>query len=321
MVEHYITLFDSGFLPQGLALHASIRRHQPDARLWIIAMDEAASTALRRLSLANVTVLDLPDVENDRLRAVKGGRTRGEYCWTLTPFTPDIVFASDDTAERATYLDADLWFVRDPSPILAELDSSAASVLITDHAYAPEHAQAIRWGRYCVQFMPFTRGSGDDVLTWWQDRVIEWCFNRLEGDRFGDQKYLDDWPRRFPDQVHVLANEAATQAPWNATRFDPSDALVYHFHGLRTMTPDRVRLGHYRIPDATVDAIYRPYLADLSAGLSALAAVGIEPPVQAPPRGWWQETKEQLALRVLDRTPPRSPLTMRLPGVSASTPG
>lgn len=320
MAEHYITLFDSGFLPQGLALHASIRRHQPDAQLWIIAMDADAATALRRLGLPNVTVLDLADVENDRLRAVRADRTRGEYCWTLTPFTPQIVFDADPDARRATYVDADLWFVRDPTPMLDELDTAHASVLITDHAYAPEHADAIRWGRYCVQFMPFTRGTGDEVMDWWQDRVIEWCFNRLEGDRFGDQKYLDDWPQRFPQQVHVLSREEATQAPWNATRFDPRDALVYHFHGLRTMSADRVRLGHYRIPEATIDLIYRPYLADLAAGLAQLRAVGVTPPIQAPPRGWWPETKDRLALRFLDRTQPRSPLTMRLPQVSASIP-
>lgn len=320
MAEHYITLFDSGFLPQGLALHASIRRHQPDAHLWVVAMDATAAEALRRLALPRVSVLDLANIENDQLRSVKEGRTRGEYCWTLTPFTPDIVFAADATAARATYVDADLWFAADPSPILAEMSAAGASVLITDHAYAPEHADAIRWGRFCVQFMPFARDTGNTVLHWWQDRVIEWCFNRLEEGRFGDQKYLDDWPTRFPSDVHVLGNVAATQAPWNATRFDPADALVYHFHGLRTMDRERVRLGHYRIPERTIDVIYRPYLADLSAGLAVLREIGVEPPIQAPPRGWWPELKDHLALRVLDRQEPRSPLTMRLPEVSASTP-
>ena len=150
-------------------------------------------------------------------------------------------------------------------------------------------------------------------MTWWQDRVIEWCYARFENGKFGDQKYLDDWPERFPDTVHVLVDEAATQAPWNAARFEPAAARVFHFHELRTMGRGRVRLGHYRIPKATLETIYDPYLLDLSGAIDRLRLIGVEPPPQRPYRGAWPELKDRLALRVVDRRQPRSPLTMRLP--------
>lgn len=315
MRETYITLFDGGFLPHGLALHRSLERHAGHYRLWVIAMDELAGTALRRLELPNVEVLDLAEVENDRLRGVRADRTVGEYCWTLTPFTPEIALTHDPEADRATYLDADLWFVRSPAPLFAELERADRAVLITDHAYTPEYDQSGLSGRFCVQFMPFVRDRSDTVAHWWQDRVIEWCYARFEDGRFGDQKYLDDWPERFPDSVHVLGDMAATQAPWNAGRFNPADAVLFHFHELRTMAPNRVRLGHYRIPAPTLDLVYRPYLADLGGALDDLASVGIHPPVQRPGRGPYREAKDWLALRGLDRRPPRSPLTARLPRV------
>ncbi len=313
MTEHYVTLFDSTFLPHGLALHRSMLRHAGDFHLWVIAMDDAARHALEQLALEHVTVLPLPDVENPALLSVKEGRSRGEYCWTLTPFTPSIVFAADPAAQRVTYLDSDLWFVGNPSPLFAELEASGRSVLITDHAYAAEYDQSALSGRFCVQFMPFVRDAGADVMTWWQDRVIEWCFARFEDGKFGDQKYLDDWPERFPADVHVLQQQSAMQAPWNAARFDPADALVFHFHELRTMGADRVRLGHYRIPPETLSAIYDPYLVDLAESLDRLRRIGVVPPPQRPHRGAWPEAKDWLALRGLDRRPPRSPLTRRLP--------
>jgi hypothetical protein len=143
--------------------------------------------------------------------------------------------------------------------------------------------------------------------------VIEWCYARFEDGKFGDQKYLDDWPERFPDFVHVLEDAAATQAPWNAGRFDPNDAVLFHFHELRTMAAGRVRLGHYRIPSQTLDVIYTPYLADLAGALDDLAAAGTRPPYQRPGRGPYREAKDWLALRGLDRRHPRSPLTAPLP--------
>jgi len=313
VTEHYVTLFDASFLPQGIALHRSMERHAGDFHLWIIAIDEPASSALRALDLPNVTVLDLLDIETSELLSVKPLRTRGEYCWTLTPFTPTVVFEADPAVQRVTYVDSDLWFTASPDAVFEEFDRSGRAVMITDHAYAPEHDQALASGRFCVQFMPFVRDSSQSVLTWWQERCIEWCYARFEDGKFGDQKYLDDWPSRFPDQVHVFEQISTMQAPWNANRFDPRDAIVFHFHELRTRDRQHVRLGHYRLPERTLRQIYDPYLVDLATALSSLRSIGVTAPPQKPPKGAWQEFKDRMALRVLDRTPPRSPLTARLP--------
>ena len=274
MTEHYVTLFDASYLPQGLALHRSAERHAGDFHLWVIAMDTTAGAALRALDLSRTTVLDLEQVENDALRSVKPTRTRGEYCWTLTPFTPSIVFDREPAAQRVTYLDSDLWFVRDPAPLLAEFERSGKAVMITDHAYTPAHDPSTLSGRFCVQFMPFVRGHGDSVLHWWQDRCIEWCYNRIEDGRFGDQKYLDDWPERFADRVHVLQDLPAMQAPWNAARFDAVDARIFHFHELRTMSAHTLRMRTYVIPGAHLRELYRPYLADLRWAVDAMVDAG-----------------------------------------------
>jgi hypothetical protein len=284
-MDHYVTLFDSLFLPQGLALQRSLERHAGSYTLWVLCMDEGSETALERLALPNVRLLPLREAESEALLEVKPTRTTGEYCWTLTPFTPELVFAADLMPDEVTYVDADIWLMDSPRPILKSLARSGKSVQITDHGYAPEYDQSAASGRYCVQFMTFRRGSSEHVLRWWQERCLEWCHAYLEDGKFGDQKYLDDWPSRYPEDVHVLEEQGWTLAPWNATRFPYSSGLLYHFHGLRLLSDRRVRIGPYRIPAPLLENVYRPYLSDLRLAVTDLASIGVSAQPQAPRGG------------------------------------
>jgi len=307
-VEHYVTLFDSGFLANGLALHASLRRHDPDSVLWVLCMDAETERVLSALELPGLRTIPLDDALTPPLVAARVDRTRAEFSWTMAAFTPDLVFSREPAATRATYVDADMWLGRSPRPVFAELDESGAAVLITEHAYSPEFEQSLEYGIYCVQFMPFEREASTHIRTWWQDRVVEWCYARSEDGKFGDQKYLDDWPDRFGDAVHVLANPQWTQAPWNATRFRAADAITFHFHLLRTISADRARVGLYRLPRPTVDLLYRPYLADLRTAYNLLAGVGFTPGAQAPPpASIVRRGKDWLAFRIHNRRSPTTP--------------
>ena len=274
-MEHFVTLFDSLFLPQGLALHASMQRKLPNYRLWVLCVDDLAHDLLTKLALPNVSLIRLSSVETPELLAVKPGRGKGEYCWTLTPFAPRFVFEADSSVQRVTYLDADLWFLKAPAPLFAEFDASGAGVLITDHAYAPEFDQSERSGQYCVQFMTFDREQGEPVRRWWEERCVEWCFARFEANRFGDQKYLDDWPERFGSRVHVLQQQQLAQAPWNSTRFPYSQAVFYHFQSLRILPGRKVDLGlGYPLNEPLRRHVYAPYLNDLKAAIATLADLG-----------------------------------------------
>ena len=218
-MEHFVTIFNSLFLPQGLALHRSMERHVQEYTLWILCVDDVAYDVLHKLVLPNVRLLELAKLETVELLRVKQDRTIAEYCWTLTPFAPRFVFDADLSVARVTYIDADLWFRKSPAIVFNEFEASGKYVLITDHGYAPEYDFSASSGQYCVQFMTFTRVGGEAVRKWWEEKCIEWCYAREDDGRFGDQKYLDDWPERFLHSVHVLVQQDLMQAPWNATRF------------------------------------------------------------------------------------------------------
>lgn len=295
-MEHYVTLFDSLFLPQGLALHKSMERHVGDYTLWILCVDADAHEVLTRLDLPRVRLLKLSHLETPELLAVKPGRGKGEYCWTLTPFAPRFVFEADAEVSRVTYLDADIWFRKNPAPIFREFDSSGKHALITDHSYAPEYDQSATSGQYCVQFMTFTRSNGEAVRKWWEERCVEWCFARFEEGKFGDQKYLDDWPTRFEILVHVLEHHEWMQAPWNATRYPYSQGIIYHFHGLRIMDGRRFDFGTmYSLSAPLIENVYEPYLDDMRNVISMLNELGVVVRPQIMKRGGIELTRRFLS--------------------------
>ena len=282
--EHFVTLFDDSFLPLGLALQQSLISHAPPFHLWVIAVDDAVEEHLHRLALKDLSVIPLRDIETPRLLEVKPGRTRGEYCWTITPFVCQAVLDRDASASRATYVDADVFFFDDPRGLLVELDDSGKHVLITEHAFAPEYDRAHDSGRFCVQFLTFDRSpEARRVMTWWQERCLEWCFAHYEDGKFGDQVYLDRWPELFGDVVHVVRQVEKTLAPWNVRHFADRHAhsqtalkpVMFHFHGFRLLGPRRARLYRFYNVGREGDRIYNTYVAAVSESLKTLQAAGI----------------------------------------------
>lgn len=290
-VEHFITLFDSNFLPMGLCLHSSLLEHGHPFHLWIICIDELAEKNLQRLALPHVSLIPLHEVEDERLLGVKPTRSRGEYCWTLTSFTPQFVFDRDPKVKRVTYLDADLFFFASPKLFLDEFDHSGKHVLITEHAYDPRYersGRAKRSGRFCVQFITFRRTpESAKVMHWWQDRCLEWCFARVEDGKFGDQKYLDQWPELFGAEVHILAQKEKTLAPWNVAYYEKLGhgkvaPVFYHFHGFRILSRSELLLySGYRVGHAAAH-LYETYVSALGRSIAQLKQAGI--PVPCLPR-------------------------------------
>ncbi len=296
--EHFVTLFDDSFLPIGLALYQSLVARTRPFCLWVVAIDEDVERHLAQLAPPDVAVIPLSSIESPELLAVKPGRTRAEYCWTLTPFTAKAVFDRDPSALCATYVDADLFFLADPRILLDELDQSGKQVLITEHAYAPEYDRSHDSGRFCVQFLTFDRSErARAVMRWWQERCLEWCFARYENGKFGDQVYLDQWPELFGDSVHIVRQVEKTLAPWNVrhfaqdsgTRFDP---VFYHFHGLRLLPGRQARLFKFYDVGPAGLAIYDAYLAALALSYAQLSRAGIQTPLHSlpPERYGWLKT-------------------------------
>jgi hypothetical protein len=100
-------------------------------------------------------------------------------------------------------------------------------VLVTEYRYTPEYYQSATRGIYCLQFITFKNDKkGMIVLDWWRKASIDLCYARFEDNKFGDQKYFDDWTTRF-EGIHVLQHLAGEVAPWNIQQYNINN-LVFN---------------------------------------------------------------------------------------------
>jgi hypothetical protein len=280
MTRYFCTYFDHRYFDRGVAMYESLRRHCPQAQLFVLCLSEECHAALTRLSLPGLVPIALADFEaaNPALAGARADRSLIEYYFTCTPWLLDWLLRDRTGIDVLTYLDGDLYFFSDPEPIFEAFERH--STLIIEHRFPPQTQTQAVYGRFNVGWLSFRRdGDGLACLAWWRDRCLEWCYDRLEGDRFADQKYLD----RFPELFHgvlVLDHPGANLAVWNMANHrleargggilvDGWPLIFYHFHNFKKLTAPGAWLVEYRdnfIPRYPFLArlLYRPYIRALA---------------------------------------------------------
>lgn len=245
---NFCTYFDRNYLPRALALVESLRSCGADFRLWALCMDGESEAALNRLALPGVEPVPLAELERHDadLRRSRANRTRVEYYFTCTPSLPLYLLDRRPELQLITYLDSDLFFYHHPQPVLDELGSGSVGIIA--HRFAPAIRSFERFGRYNVGWLSFRRDpSGLECLQWWRERCLEWCHDRVEPERYADQKYLDRWPSRFSG-VKVIEHKGANLAPWNVANHrirsregrpwvDDQPLVFFHFQGFKQLAP------------------------------------------------------------------------------------
>lgn len=302
MTRYYCTYFDRKYLTRGVALIESLRRTEAtNWEMFVVCMDEMTAVVLRSLSLPNVRLIPVHEIEarDSELLAVKPVRTVVEYYWTMTPTVILRILERNPEVNQLTYLDADLLFFSSPQPLFDELRDR--SILIHEHRFSPAQAQlGAGNGKYNVGLLSFNRKpTAFKALQWWRARCLEWCFARTENGKMGDQMYLNDWPERFKDVV-VLANHGGGVGPWNHDqyRFQKDEnglpwvnevpVIFYHFHSFTQVTDDvalPVKHAHYPLPWTALTYCFTPYLRALEQATKQVRSLF--------PQGLWHLCPEQ----------------------------
>jgi hypothetical protein len=298
-LNHYCTYFDGGYLPQGLALWRSLAAHDPDAALWVLALDESAARVIRIVGGTWLRVVLLADLEaaDPELARVKSTRSLVEYYFTLSPCWPRHLLRTRPEIDRITYLDADMLFFGSPASVFDAMDAAAASVLITNHRFPGFLAHYEKHGRFNVGILSFRNdGPGRACLEDWRGRCLEWCHDRLEDGKYADQKYLEAWPARLGPALLVLEHPGVNLAPWNwmnhryevssdEIQVDGIPLVLFHFARFRALAGDwwwqSGQLDYGAMPWSLRQAIYGVYWRAL---VSARAEILAADPAWSLPR-------------------------------------
>lgn len=263
---NFCTLFDSYYIHKGIALYLSLERVARNFHLYVMAFDQETYKILKECQFKHMTVEFVEDFEDDELRRIKKERKRNEYCWTcgsnITYF-----FMQKYSLPDITYIDADMMFFSSPDTVLSELEDSsvALSPHFTDNKY---------FGKYCVQFVYFKNDErGRKALTWWKDRCREWCYDRYEDGKFGDQRYLDQMPALF-DGIHAIENRGIGVAKWNMNEYQflPDHRIkhnekiynvcFFHYHSIGVDYNDgtiTIESKKDTIPEDVIKYMFVPY--------------------------------------------------------------
>lgn len=285
MKNIYCTLFDYKYLSRGLALFESLQQFDDDIELYVVAMDDIAKDKLVSENIKNMVVIPISDIEkrNPKLLWAKGNRSSVEYCWTCTPCAIYHILNHYD-CDTCTYLDSDIYFYKNPNHVLEKIKDY--STMLVPHLYSKKETRREELcGKYCVEFVPFKKEKRSmEILKHWTEQCLEWCYDKFEDGRFGDQKYLEEWENW--DDVYISRDHGLGVAPWNAERFDliknengsydlidlESDMerysmTFYHYSRFKLYDKDVVGLDWCNrvIPDKIREELYIGYLKTIEA--------------------------------------------------------
>lgn len=283
---NFCTYFNKNFIAKGLALYDSLNKVCPSFKMWILCLDDITYEVLNDLNCKNVFLIKLTDFEreNPDFLSTKQNRNDVEYYWTATPCLIEYLLLKNPEMTTLTYLDADLYFFSNPRVIYDEFGSK--SIMIIPHRF-PEKNKI--WseknsGIYNVGMLIFRNNdNAKDCLNWWKNKCFDWCYDRIEPNRFGDQKYLDFFPLKFIG-VHSLSNPGANVGPWNLEKYriskknndiyiNHNKLIFFHFSGFKifyNLNYLPFRPHNYSKRLTAIKYIYIPYLLAVTKEISKI---------------------------------------------------
>lgn len=274
-VRNYCTLFNINYVAYARSLYDSLDAINEPYMLFMFCMCDESYDFLSKLDLKNAKLVHYSELEEfiPELLVAKANRSMVEYFYTCSPCICDYVLNQNSHIDMVTYLDADLYFFSSPEPIFQELNTN--SIGIISHDFSWWQKRSLQYGKYNVGWINFRKDEdGLKCLGDWKRNCLDWCYQKVEKDRYADQKYLNFWPENY-NNVHEITNKGANLAMWNLAKrkltkvnsviFVNEDKLIfYHFANLKQINENvfKTELSRLFIPTKGIlkDDIYVPYI-------------------------------------------------------------
>lgn len=302
----YATLFDRSYLLRGLTMIDSLLAVAPESEVSVLALDWETAEFLRRDERSNsLRIVTLDEISGPELWEARSTRSYRDFCWTLGSVLCSHLLEHHN---EVVYLDADVLFLNDPTPLLEE--SRRGQIAAVPHDFPQRLKHLEENGIFNVQWVFFTGQDGFAASSRWRDQCLARCELAPEEGVVGDQKYLDDWPQAYPTFV-ALSNPGAGVGPWNHEERRPQlvngewqvtdgkPMIFFHFHELRIESSGLVSMSSdkYREIAPLPEELYQEYLRRLAVNWDSVRFLVPEP----DPSQWHTRRLESRLSRWLER--------------------
>lgn len=284
--------FTFSYLNRARVLFASLRRFHPDWELVALITDAPPPEFS----------FDLANEPFDRVVYARELGVAGFEAWL---FKHDVVEACTAVkgpflhqacrsgAEAVIYLDPDTALLSGLEPLETWLEQD--EILLTPHLVDPNETPAAildndlsasRTGIYNLGFVGIrTSGEGARFAKWWNDRLLDFCYDDIPNGLFVDQRWCDHVPALF-DRVRVIRDPGYNVASWNLS----TRTVTIGKDGAITVNGAPLRFWHFTKLGEIADAMTRRYAGDnypvyeIWSWYKRQVAAATDPGI---PAGWW----------------------------------
>lgn len=257
--------FTFSYLNRARVLFQTLRRFHPDWELVALMTDEPppglafdpANEPFDRLVLAQD--LGIPNF--------RGWLFRHDIIEVCTAVKgPFLHQACSSGADVAIYLDPDTALLNNLDPLIEWLEDH--EILLTPHLIDPNEDRlsildndlsASRTGIFNLGFVAIrTTGEGARFAKWWNDRLLDFCYDDIPNGIFVDQRWCDHVPALF-DKVKVVRDPGYNIASWNLSQ----RTVAIGKDGQVTVNGDHpLRFWHFTKLGPTGDVMTKKYAGD-----------------------------------------------------------
>lgn len=267
MTVHAFTSFSYSYLNRARVLARTLKTLHPNWVIWAVLTDKEPADFS----------LDLEKEQFDRVVTAEELFGEGTERWL---FGHDVVEACTAVKGRASahilrqagctklfYFDPDIAVFNPMDEVVDLLDSY--SIVLTPHQIDPEphtdrraiqdnEIASLNYGVFNLGFVAMANdGEGRRFAKWWDERLQDWCHDRLDLGIFVDQKWCDLVPCFF-DSVKVLRDPGYNVASWNLSQ----RRMVYDENGTALINGRPLRFYHFTKLGAVGDTMTQRYARD-----------------------------------------------------------
>ncbi|KCZ89264.1 hypothetical protein [Hyphomonas jannaschiana] len=210
------TICSRNYLAYALTLRDSVLEAEPGLDFKIFLADEPVSEKTPE----GVEIIPVSDLGAEEMRDMAFRYTVIEFNTAVKPFCFDYMFDKGGY-DAVIYLDPDIRLFGPMQQVHTALAAGASAVL-TPHickplpeADAPLELDLMRSGTFNLGFAAFANTSETRTfITWWKNKLREYCRVDLQNGLFVDQRFVDFAPS-FLEHLTVLRDPGYNVAYWN----------------------------------------------------------------------------------------------------------